>query len=172
MTILVRLFLLVEALTLSTLLILYLTTELYFVKFLETIIGLGVSTENVYGTHAEMLNAKTSTFHDVQSVTGDAVCLALVLRALLLSNKKSKNNNSASRSSSNAATTSALIAIAIDHGGFAVACYLQWGLIQPVLQGGALSATALCLWLSGAAAEEEKPDDTAVGVGELQKKGN
>jgi len=135
----VRLFLFAEAATLSILVVLYLLSETYMHLFLEIVFGLPSSTDSVYGSYAQEVNPKTSTFHDIQSVTGDTLCLVLILRALY---KQSVDPSS---------VDAALLAITIDHGGFALACLFQWGMMQPVVQGGALAATAFYLWLSGAA---------------------
>lgn len=138
----IRMFLIAEAATLSILVALFLTTETYFHKFLEVVFGLPSSFDGVYGTYAKELTPDSSTFHDIQSVTGDALCLTLIFRALYKQHDPS-------------AGYAALLAISVDHGGFAVACLQQWGWTQPVFQGGALAAVALYLWITGATLEEE-----------------
>ena len=139
----VRIFLMVEATTLATLLALYFTTETYFHKFLEIVFGLPSSSDGVYGTYAKELTPKTSTFHDIQSVTGDVLCLVLILRALY----RQPHNSGA--------TSAALLAIFCDHLGFAIACGRQWGFFfQPVIQGGVLAFIAFALWYSGGLEED------------------
>lgn len=140
---LVRTFLVAEAATLSILLILFLTSETYMHKFLEIVFGLPSSRDGVYGSFAKELTPNSSKFHDIQSITGDVLCLMLIVRALY----KNQDDDP---------TNAALLAIFVDHGGFAWACFLQWGWMQPVFQGGALSAAALYLWFTNSATSMEE----------------
>jgi len=140
----VRMFLAAEAATLSIIFVLFLMNETHFHKFLEVVFGLPSSADGAHGTCAKELMPNTSIFHDIQSVTGDVLCLALTVRALC----KEPIDKSAG--------CAAPMAIFVDHGGFAAACFLQWGLTRPpVIQGRALAAVAFYLHLSGAVEEEE-----------------
>jgi len=96
----------------------------------------------MYGSAAAEITPHTSLFHDLQSITGDTLVLALVVRALQHPTKDT--------------VEAALLAIVIDHGGFALACYRQWGMdyAQPVVMPGALAVTALAFWLLSEKEEE------------------
>jgi len=139
----IRVFLMAEAATLSILVALFCWgDDTYFHKYLEIVFGLPSSSAGVHGSYAKELTPHSSTFHDIQSVTGDVLCLTLIVRALYKQHDPS-------------AGYAALLAILVDHGGFALACLRQWGWIQPVFQGGALAAVALHLWITGANMEQD-----------------
>jgi len=139
----IRVFLMAEAATLSILVALFcLGDDTYFHKYLEVVFGFPSSSAGVYGSYAKELTPHTSTFHDIQSVTGDVLCLTLIFRALYRQHDPSAGH-------------AALLAILVDHGGFALACWRQWGWIQPVFQGGALAVVALYLWITGANMEKD-----------------
>ena len=84
------------------------------------------------------------------------LCLVLLVRALSSWHDKSQQTAAAAH------VNAALLSIIVDHGGFAVACWQQRGgsNIQPVLQGAALSAVALCYSVANAAASFRQTEST------------